>query len=91
RFVKKQIRSVNKSIKYVELLARSATGADLQRLQDQLVSLHYKKQLICQAATTGASAKVRKSILQMRPEELDAETLLRTGGLHGRTGGGGGG
>ena len=24
----------------------------------------------------------------MRPEELDAETLLRTGGVHGRTGGG---
>lgn len=57
-------------------------GPDRQRLQDQLVSLHYKKQLICQAATTGASAKVRKSILQMRPEDLDAETLLRSGGGH---------
>lgn len=57
-------------------------GPDRQRLQDQLVSLHYKKQLICQAATTGASAKVRKSILQMRPEDLDAETLLRSGGAH---------
>lgn len=78
-----QIRSVNKSIKYVELLARTALGQDRQRLQDQLVSLHYKKQLICQAATTGASAKVRKSILQMRPEELDADTLLRTGVPHG--------
>lgn len=44
----RKIRSVNKSIKYVELLARTAQGADRQRLQEQLVSLHYKKQLICQ-------------------------------------------
>ncbi|CAM9230162.1 unnamed protein product, partial [Choristocarpus tenellus] len=79
RWPYRQIRSVNKSIKYVELLARTAQSPDRQRLQEQLVSLHYKKQLICQAATSGASAKVRKSILQMRPEELDADTLARTG------------
>ena len=82
---------MNKSIKYVELLARTAMGPDRQRLQDQLVSLHYKKQLICQAATTGASAKVRKSILQMRPEELDADTLLRSGSAQGGDGPGSGG
>ncbi|CAM9132423.1 unnamed protein product, partial [Discosporangium mesarthrocarpum] len=92
RWPYRQIRSVNKSIKYLELLARPAEGPDRQRLQEQLVSLHYKKQLIRQAATSGASAAVRKSILQMRPDQLDAENNAQmsmcTGGVCGGSGAG---